>query len=102
MNQYLLAGQKGIPFLAVDFKDFTHNRQVSLQEIFAFTELDLDQIEKVMQVYETDSQHGTEVAKDGYQYQVTDSQTERFLAYLSLQDGCNIADYVLPNFISNQ
>lgn len=102
MNQYLLAVGKGMPFLAVDFKNFTHNRHASLQEIFAFTELDPHQIEKVMKMYETDSQLGTEVAKNGYKHEVTDSQIERFLTYLSLQDGCNIPDYALPRFSDNQ
>ena len=97
MNQYLRGVEQGIPFLAVNFKDITQNRYATLQEIFSFVGLDIEQIDRVMQVYEADSQSGTEVGREGYKHPITDAQVERFLAYLSLQQGCNIPDYNLSH-----
>ena len=95
MNQYLRGVEQGIPLLAVNFKDFTQDRHATLQEIFSFVGLDAQQIDRVMQVYEADSQAGTEVGREGYKHPITDAQVKRLLAYLSLQQGCNMPDYTL-------
>jgi hypothetical protein len=95
-DRYMLQVERGVPFYPLRYEDLNDHRGSPLQAMFDYCDLPSAAVEQAMQGFETDSQAGTDIARDIRADNLTPEQIERFLEVLSRHRRFNQPDLLLP------
>lgn len=82
-DRYMQQVERGVPFYPLRYEDLNDQREAPLQAMFDYCELPATGVQQAMRGFETDSQAGTDIARDVRADDLTPEQIERFLEVLS-------------------
>lgn len=100
MECYLAQYERGIPVLAVNYKDLNESREQVLNAIFEYCGLPVEQMTKTLEVFERDAQAGTVLAREnpseGNSLRLSEAQQDEVLRILARHPVVNHSDFIVP------
>jgi hypothetical protein len=101
MASYMQNLAAGVPFLALRYNEMNAEREATTRSLLTHCGLPADRVEKAMQGFAQDSQHGSGIGQDNEKSGFEPENTERFMKALARQKQFNAPDLRLPD-IYNQ
>lgn len=99
--EWYMEQARNIPTLAVRYADLNENREKTLEAIFAYCDLPVEQVARTLVAYERDSQAGTFMArenpKEGNKLQLTETQLAEMNRILARHPIIQQSDFIAPN-----
>lgn len=97
IEHYLSHLDKGVPFLAIRYNEFSSDREAVTAGLLAHCGLPASALEAAMKAFETDSQAGTQLARDRDAVSFSDENYERFRTTLARHPRFETSDMLLPD-----